>query len=1088
MERTLCPVLVGREEPLGLIEDALLASHRGEGRIVLVAGESGVGKTRLASSLRDRAVRGGVSVMWGSCSEVEVNLPYLPFLEAFGNYIASLNIQDVSRQLGPARRPLARLFPQLEPESSVPDSDDSGRARLRLYEAMLSLMNLAAHERGLLLVIDDLQWADGSTREFLDYLARRLRRSRIMMLASYRSEELDRGHPLLPLLDSWRRAGTAQLVKLLALSSEGVAEMLSAIFAGEPVATDFRDFIGARSEGNPFVVEELVRAVLEGGDLVRTPRGWAAQTRGSDVPLPATVGRAILLRVRHMPAEQAEILRSASALGHSFSYPRLLAASGRREASVRTAVRAFVDLQLMDETDNGGYRFRHALTRDAIYQDLIKPERKRLHQRIAAALRNLRQTTPADLAYHLMAAGAWEEAIPVCLKAAEDAERQLGYREAATLYRRVLPYFTVAPMRAPVLCALGNGLFRAGDGAQALAHLVEGVRLFEESGDVAKAAHYRLVLGRCYWERSQPVQARTEYEQVVAALEPNGASEDLAYAYVRLAGLFDFNFQPAATLDMAERAVKVAEAARADAPRIWAYSWVGVALAGLGRLEESLQYLDRSHSEALDHGFDWIATNALANGIAVRLEHFRAEEARPRLERLRALRGGDDVLADFYEGLIGLALGDLEAARTRSEAGCALARETEATTFLGWIESNLAMIYAALGRFDDARKVLSEARPVHERQEAILRSYAVMRVALDGGDQPRAVSEARLVAEAMDWSRSLVAPEIQVLDRAVEVLTAAGLRAEASSLVAAAALSGLKPEHPYAARMQGRLALANGDRQTAAARLRAAADFFAAAAYRDDEWRSRRALASALKEAGDRVGAEREWRSVLLAADRHGAQFEAAQAQAALAGLGVHVATVAGRPTTEPAVATGERFVTVLYADVRGYTSMTQLEAPMDMAERIGTLYRWSRQEIERHHGLVDLYAGDAIMATFNVRPLRLEHSMDALDAALALRDKAAFVGLPVGIGIATGPVVVGELAKGTKLAAIGETTNLAARLQAQAAAGEVLLSEDAYRRVRERLRARGVTLSEETLQLKGFAQPVIAYRLGASTPATAPS
>jgi adenylate cyclase len=160
---------------------------------------------------------------------------------------------------------------------------------------------------------------------------------------------------------------------------------------------------------------------------------------------------------------------------------------------------------------------------------------------------------------------------------------------------------------------------------------------------------------------------------------------------------------------------------------------------------------------------------------------------------------------------------------------------------------------------------------------------------------------------------------------------------------------------------------------------------------------------------------------------------------------------------------------------------MAQQQAPQETAEQIVTFYRWVRQEVERQHGLVDRYEGDSVMATFNVSRARLDHCLLALQAAIAIRDRAAYEGLPVGAGIAVGPAVVGALTDGAEVTALGETTNLAARLQAQAAAGEVLLSEEALRRTGEWLRSQGLVAEKETLSLKGFTQPVVAYRLRAS-------
>jgi adenylate cyclase len=170
--------------------------------------------------------------------------------------------------------------------------------------------------------------------------------------------------------------------------------------------------------------------------------------------------------------------------------------------------------------------------------------------------------------------------------------------------------------------------------------------------------------------------------------------------------------------------------------------------------------------------------------------------------------------------------------------------------------------------------------------------------------------------------------------------------------------------------------------------------------------------------------------------------------------------------------------VTVLFADVRGYAALTRTQAPGEMAERIGTFQRWVGTEVTRHRGLVDKFAGDAVMATFNVSGRSVDHALHALQTAIALQDKAATIGLPIGVGIATGPAVVGALAEGANVSVLGDTTNLASRLQGQAEGGEIVLSGETYSRVREWIAGSGYESTEARLKLKGFKRQVTAQRV----------
>lgn len=1084
MERALCPVLIGREEQLSLLEDALLAAHRGEGQMVVLAGEAGMGKTRLATELQKRALKGGTVAMWGGCAEAELSLPYLPFLEAIGNYLRSVDVAQLRERLGPVRRELAHLFPQLESERVARDVGDPTENKLRLFEAVLALLNIPADEHGLLVVVEDLHWAEASTRELLDYLTRRLRNMRVMVLATYRQDELHRKHPLLPMVQGWRRAAVAQLVELTPLSPPRVADMVSAIFDREQVGAEFRDFIHARSEGNPFVLEELLKAALDQGGIFRTHTGWDRKAL-DQLKIPPTVRDTILLRVERLSEEQAEILRTAAVLGPSFEYETLVAVAGRDKDSVQAALHAFVQQQLMEESPQARarYRFRHALTREAVYEDLIAPKREELHARAAQALRELPGTPAVDLAHHLLAANRWQEAIPVCIKAAEEAERRRAYREAADLFLRVLPHLTDGLTRGQIMCRVGRAWWMAGDPSKAQPYLDEGVHRLEESGQMREAAKYRLTLGRCHWERSRQDLARIEYARARASLEPAGPSEDLAIAYVRLAGLHSFDLEFAEALALAEKAVAVAEAAKVDPPRIWAYIFLGTGMAGLGQVQEGLEYLDRSYREAVDRDLDHIAANALFNAIGTHIRGFRAREALTKVKLLHEHQTGDRrvaVLASLAEGRIyGWALGEPEKARRALEESLELAREIDASTWVIWNQIVLAAVYGTLGRFDEGLRELPARDVLRERQDLLPFATASVRLHLDAGDLDRSVQEARQVPGLVEGRRHLSIARLLV-DTAVEALLKAGQIEDADQLVTGTPMDGAGDGDPYGSRMEGRLALARGDISVAVNRLGAAADFLDQVGYRLEESRTRRLLAEAHARGGDRAAAETELRRVIAYADEFGAVVEGQRAREQLAQQGIHVEAEPPASAEADVHQASERLVTVLFVDVRGYSAMTGQQAPSEIADKVAAFQRWAKQEIERHHGLVDKFAGDAVMATFNVSGVRLDHCLHAVQAALAIRDKAAYAGLPVGVGIAVGPAVVGQLTEGANLTVLGETTNLAARLQAQAQAGQILLSAEAFRRTQEWLNAHEVEAGPETLELKGFMQPVGAFRLAA--------
>src|SRR5437870_4310410 len=246
--------MVGRDAELARLEEALFAAHAGEFRLLVLSGEAGVGKSRLTLELRRRAASLACMVLVGECSEADLTLPYLPFVEAIGNLLAArrVDVERLRAALGSEVAPLARLLPQLGVSDVSFNPTATPLDKLRLFEAMVALFQSLSSEGGLLLVIEDIHWAEQSTQELLDYLTRRLRETRTMILVTHRSLDLDRRHPLLPTVRRWLRAGISETITLQPLDVGGVSAMVAAIFDMESAPPEFARSLHERTEGLPF--------------------------------------------------------------------------------------------------------------------------------------------------------------------------------------------------------------------------------------------------------------------------------------------------------------------------------------------------------------------------------------------------------------------------------------------------------------------------------------------------------------------------------------------------------------------------------------------------------------------------------------------------------------------------------------------------------------------------------------------------------------------------------------------------------------------------------------------------------------------
>jgi class 3 adenylate cyclase len=1077
LQRVLCPVLVGRDEPLFLLEDALLAAHSGDSRFVLLGGEAGMGKTRLATELAKRAQRLGWAALWGGCSEAELALPYLPIVEAAGNYLETQGVDEVAARLGPAREELAQLFPQLG-SAPVPATADPAQAKLRLFEAVVALLSIPAREQGLLLVVEDIHWADVATRELIDHLARRVTSLRCVVLATYRTDELDRRHPLTSQIQSWRRTGIAETVVLEPLAPDDIGRMIEAIVEDE-VGAGFRDLMHQRTEGNPFVLEEMLKETVDRGEALGAGRGWTGRT-AEELRIPETVREAILLRVDRLDPAHVGVLEAGAVLGRTFAYDTLVRVVECDAATVQDALAAATAQQLLVERTGGtpAYEWRHALTQEAIADSIVLPRRQQIHSRAADALA-MAGSTALAVVRHLLAAGRFDEAVPACVFAADEAEAALAFREAVELIERALPHTRDPQLRTQLLCRMGRALWLAGQPQEAEAVLDDGIAALEADGDSREAARYRLIRGRCRWELSRPPDALEDFEAARDALEADGPSADLALAYMRISGLHKFEFEDVLSIEAAERAVETAAAAGADFERVWAQSWLAFALYDGGRGEEADALLDQAFREARARGYAFIAANiaynetwtrlhSLTPNPGAKLDAVSGEAAAAAVSDLEWLmRAGTQRAAGHVRSAFELA------DRARVAYARAGMRKFHWRALIETAETLLE-----LGRLEEAAATLPPVSDRTELQDVVYDAVPQIRVRFARGDVDDAVTLAREIAAELD--RLAIYSEVIAL--AVEAFVGAGLLDEAATLLARARpLPAMAGGSVLLDQAEGRILLARRECEPAAELLARVAEETAARGYRLVELRTRTLLAEALAGAGRRDEAERELQEVVEAADAAGAGLIRSDAEAVAERTGLTVAPASVAATGDEIVAAGERLVTSLFADVRGYAGIAAGLPPAELVDRLGALHRWAASEVRRHHGLVDKFAGDAVMATFNASGARLDHTEQALEAALALSGKASLLDLGVGIGIAVGPAVIAQGADGANVSVLGTTTNLAARLQAVADRGEVVLSDEAHRRVAGWLSARGLAAEREEVELKGFDGMLPAWRISAA-------
>ncbi|MEV8535938.1 AAA family ATPase [Streptomyces sp. NPDC051211] len=429
--RSVSPVFVGRADELAVLTDALTRAAGPEPQALLIAGEAGVGKTRLTEEFLGEATRHGAVVAVGGCVEIGAEgLPFAPFSTALRTLRRRLPEEFAAAAAGQEDE-LARILPELGDTPRGPHDEESTH---RLFELTARLLERLAADRTVVLVLEDLHWADTSTRHLLAYLFRTLTSGRLVVLATYRADDVHRRHPLRPLLAELDRLRTVQRVELSRFNRAEVRRQLAGILASEPDES-FVDTVFDRSDGNAFFVEELV----------------ASQESGCRAGLTESLRDLLLVRVEVLPEAAQGVVRIVAEGGSTIEYPLLRAVSQLTEDELIEALRAAVGANiLLATTDGDGYRFRHSLVREAVSDDLLPGERSRVNRRYAEALEADGTLVRAEeriirLASYWYYANDPAKALPAALEASVAARRRHAYSEQLRLLERALDLWDSAP-------------------------------------------------------------------------------------------------------------------------------------------------------------------------------------------------------------------------------------------------------------------------------------------------------------------------------------------------------------------------------------------------------------------------------------------------------------------------------------------------------------------------------------------------------------------------------------------------------------------------------------------------------------------
>ena len=483
---------VGRQRELGELVSALDDTFAGKGRLVMLVGEPGIGKTRLAQELADIAERRGAQIFWGRCYEQQGAPPYWPWVQVIRSYIQQANPDEILSIIGPGSADIAEIVPQLKqvlPDLITPPTLEPDSARFRLFDSITTFLKNASSTSGgqpILIVLDDLHWSDRPSLLLLEFLARELVDIHMLIVATYRDVDLSRGHPLTLSLGELTRQRSFHRLSIRGLTQDDVGTFIE---AASDIVTgpELVEAIYSRSEGNPLFVEEMVRLLSEEGGE------WSGR-------IPEGIREVIGRRLDRLSEDGNRALTIASVIGNEFGFDLLgRLVEGLSTSALLAELEAAQAIGVIEEVEDavGRYRFSHALIQQTLISELSTTRRVGMHARIAEALeqileRNL-EAHAAELAFHFEEAQTLlgsEKMIRYSLLAGEQAMSSYAWEDAQAHFERALAAKEEQAMdaeTAAIVSGLGHALAALGQHEQAATNLKRAFAHYAEVGDVTRA-------------------------------------------------------------------------------------------------------------------------------------------------------------------------------------------------------------------------------------------------------------------------------------------------------------------------------------------------------------------------------------------------------------------------------------------------------------------------------------------------------------------------------------------------------------------------------------------------------------------------
>jgi tetratricopeptide (TPR) repeat protein/tRNA A-37 threonylcarbamoyl transferase component Bud32 len=705
--------LIDRVREMTILREAVDRAVRSEGGVVILHGEAGIGKTRLAKELGAYARLRGMQVLRGRCPalfRMDGVPPYVLWNEVIKDYLQICTPEQLYKVIGFYPSEVCKLAPEVKQKlgaipQSLPISPEQERDRL--FEAVSQFIANISKEAPLLVVLDDLQWTDQSSLLLMHYLARTVDREPLVLLGTYRDTDIDQKHPLSPVLTELNRERLLQSVPLKRMPLVEVSEMIKQILEQDDVPKEFCRLVYEKTRGNPFFVEEVIKSLKEEEVIYHEENKWKV-SEVSKIEFPETVKSVLKARISRLDEECQNALTMASFVGNDFTFDALCGVSGVEEDKLLGTMEKILRSGLVKERVIRGedvYSFADVMIRDVLHEEVSHLRHKKLHGTVGHALEKVYAKKIdehfSELALHFLESGEKDRALDYFLKAGEKAQKVYAHDEAFSYFQHALELLEEKEgsleQRVKIIERLGDLKGWMGEVDAGMGYWDKSLTLWNKLGNKKDIAALHAKIAWWLWLVSGNKNKAAEHHRMaLEILEQEPESVELASLYEDISHMLWRTGETAEALSWAQKALELAERLNASEVLAWCYNDLGVLSLKLGDSEKASRHFEQ--------------------GLRIALE-----------KNLVALAG------TFYNNLCDLyyATGVFQKMFETAKEGSEFARKSGALYNLVWIDMELAASYAFMGEMQKALSMVEDILALDKRTRNTSHlSYAVWALGL----------------------------------------------------------------------------------------------------------------------------------------------------------------------------------------------------------------------------------------------------------------------------------------------------------------------------------------------------------------------